>query len=167
MVLLVREPGPECQLKDRLLELLERERDTLLAAQRSAQEGATHEENRAEGDKDMRATEAAYLARGQAERVVALEAELRRLRALELRVFAPGDPISAGALLALSCAGRRSIVFLVPAGAGSEIVDGERRIRVVTPSSPLGRALVGATTGDVVEVERGPSVQEWEVLESE
>jgi transcription elongation GreA/GreB family factor len=154
-------------LRERLLESLERERDTLSLAQRSAQEGATHEENRSEGDKDMRATEASYLARGQAERVVALEAEIQRLRAVELRAFSAGDPIVAGALVTLSTAGRRSVVFLVPAGAGTEISDGERQVRVVTPASPLGRALLGAHVGDVVEVERGASVQEWEVLGSE
>lgn len=157
-------PADKPLLKARLLELLERERDTLTAAQRAAQEGATHEENRSEGDKDMRATEASYLARGQAERVVALEAEIMRLRGLELRAFGPGDPISAGALITLASAGRRSVVFLVPAGAGTELVEGERSVRVVTPSSPLGRALIGATAGDVVEVERGAGVQEWEVL---
>ena len=41
-----------------------------------AAEGATHEENRAEGDKDMRSTEASYVARGHAERTVQLEQAL-------------------------------------------------------------------------------------------
>jgi hypothetical protein len=44
-------------------------RDKLASAQKLSQEGVTHEDARSEGDKDMRATEASYVARGQAMRV--------------------------------------------------------------------------------------------------
>jgi len=43
------------------------------SAQRTVVEGATHEENKPENDKDTRALEQSYLARGQAQRVVELQ----------------------------------------------------------------------------------------------
>ena len=46
---------------------------TMSAAQRAVVDGATHEENRPENDKDTRALEQSYLARGQAQRVVELQ----------------------------------------------------------------------------------------------
>src|ERR1041384_258240 len=54
---------------------------------RDAAEGATHEENRAEGDKDMRATEASYVARGQAGRASEMQEALVRVGTLELLTF--------------------------------------------------------------------------------
>jgi len=150
-----------------IIEQLERERDVLMSAQRATQAGATHEENRAEGDKDTRATEASYLARGQAERVIALEADIARLRTLELRDFSSEDAIEAGALVTVRCAARTSTLLLVPAGAGTEIRIAGGVVRVVTPTSPLGAALLGAVTDDVIEVERGNDIQEWEVTRVE
>ena len=62
--------------------------DALIASQKRAHEGATHEEARPESDKDTRATEASYVARGLAERVSSLEGASpppRELRASRLR----------------------------------------------------------------------------------
>lgn len=139
---------------------LERERETLLAAHRASAEGVTHEENRAEGDKDMRSTEVSYLARGQAKRVSELSEEILRLSALDLRSFSAGDPIALGALVTLEPA---LWVFMLPGGAGTELALGQRRARVVTPASPLGSALLGAREGDVIEVLRGGKTQEYEI----
>lgn len=142
---------------------LERERETLLAAHRASAAGATHEENRAEGDKDMRATEASYLARGQALRVAELGEELLRLSAVELRPFASDEPVAQAALVTLGAASGTLRVFLLPAGAGTRVRGGEVEARVVTPASPLGSALIGARAGDVVEVERGGQLLEYEI----
>jgi len=147
-----------------VLRALEREHEVLKVAQRATQDGATHEENRSESDKDMRAVEASYLARGQAERVVAIEAEMARLRALEIRPFGGEDSIEASALVTIRSGSRRSRVLLLPGGAGMELGAGDARVRVVTPASPLGSALLGASLGDVVEVERGGDTLEWEIL---
>ncbi len=67
---------------------------TMQAAQRTVVEGATHEENKPENDKDTRALEQSYLARGQAQRVVELQGELNQLKALELRSFSASTPIA-------------------------------------------------------------------------
>ncbi len=133
---------------------LEREIATAMRAAHDAAEGATHEENRAEGSKDTRATEASYLARGQAERVRVLERSLAMLAAMELREFAPGDAIAASALVQLQArAGEQAVYLVVPAGGGLRTdVDGQI-VQTLTTASPLGSALLGLAEGDEAEVQ--------------
>jgi transcription elongation GreA/GreB family factor len=135
-------------LKDRLESELEKAQKRA----RDAAEGATHEENRAEGDKDMRATEASYVARGQAGRATEMEEALVRVSALELLSFKPGARIAMSALIELETDGKRVHYFLVPAAGGERVsVDGVE-VQTLTPQSPLGRALLGLTEGDEAEM---------------
>jgi transcription elongation GreA/GreB family factor len=119
---------------------------------RDAAEGATHEENRAEGDKDMRATEASYVARGQAGRATEMEEALVRVSALELLQFKPGARIAVSALLEVSHDEKVLHYFLVPAAGGERVKVNGVEVQTLTPQSPLGRALLGATEGDEVEL---------------
>src|SRR4051812_41779745 len=131
-------------------------------AQRMA-EGATHEEARAEGDKDMRATEASYIARGYAERALRLEQALTQLARLGLRDCGKAGTIQASALLELEHAGQKSIYFLVPAAGGEHLSLGELQIQTLTPTSPLGRALLGLGVGDDAEVESPQGARAYEI----
>jgi len=124
----------------------------LASAQRAhaaAVEGATHTEARAENPKDTRGLEQSYLARGQAQRVAELEAGLAAVTALVVRSFAPGDPIAVGALVTVDDDGERKRLFIAPHGGGSVLAGG---VQVVTPSSPLGRALLGKQRDDEAEL---------------
>jgi hypothetical protein len=148
-----------------LLDALTRARDTIAAAQRSTQQGATHEDARSEGDKDTRATEASYVARGQAMRVEALDADLARVSAMKLRGFGDDDPAALSALITLETREGRRVVFLAPAGGGERLLGGGVEVHVVTPASPLGRALLGARVGDAVSYQRGGVEDEVELVE--
>lgn len=132
-------------------------------------EGATHEEARAESDKDMRATEASYVARGLAERAVRLEQALAQLARLQLLDCRRKGAIQASALLELEHDGQRSWYFLVPAGGGEHLTlagsSGELRIQTLTPTSPLGRALLGLAVGDEAEVDSPQGSRVYEVVE--
>jgi transcription elongation GreA/GreB family factor len=119
---------------------------------RDAAEGATHEENRAEGDKDMRATEASYVARGQAGRVSEMEEALLRVGALQLLSFAPGQRIAMSALVELDLDGKRLFYFLVPAAGGERLPHAGVEVQTITTQSPLGRVLLGLTEGDDCEL---------------
>ena len=118
-------------------------------AHAAALEGATHTEARAENPKDTRGLEQSYLARGQAQRVTELEAGVAAVTGLVLRSFAPADPIALGALVIVDEDGEHKPLFIAPHGGGSLLTGG---VQVVTPSSPLGRALLGKRLDDEIEV---------------
>ena len=139
---------------DVLAALIARVREDLAEAERSqhaAQHGATHSETRAEGPKDMRSTEASYLARGLAERVESLSEALAVLEAFRPPGLDARDAIALGALVALEDEdGAHSLFLLVPAGGGERLsVEGDP-IRTLTPHTPLGRRLLGLAVGDDV-----------------
>ena len=134
---------------------------------RDAAEGATHEENRAEGDKDMRATEASYVARGQAGRASEMEEAFVRVAALELLDFKPGASIAISALVELLHDGKRLQYFLVPAAGGERLLVAGAEIQTLTPQSPLGRALLGAREGDEAELpprQAGEAARVYEIV---
>jgi transcription elongation GreA/GreB family factor len=136
-------------LLDELTRLVRADLDAAERAQRETVAGATHEEARPENDKDTRALEQSYLARGQAQRVEQLGAELAELAALRPRAFSEGDPVALGALVTVEEDERSRLLLIAPARGGTEL---SGNVQVVTPTSPLGRALLGARAGEFREV---------------
>ena len=137
-------------LKRDLVRLLAADLETLERAQQAAIEGATHEEAKPENDKDTRALEASYLARGQAMRLEELRAGLAELEAMRVRAFDEESPVAIGALVTAEEASGAASFLLAPHGGGTKLADG--RVQVVTPRSPLGRALLGTREGDDCEL---------------
>jgi hypothetical protein len=131
---------------------------------RDAAQGASHEENRAEGIKDMRSTEASYVARGQAERAAQLDLARQMLACLELRHFGPEDPIAASALIQVAFKGRTSWYFLLPTAGGRRVEQAGVVINTVTPTSPLGSALLGLSVGEEAEVPAPNAPTIYEIL---
>src|SRR5689334_1747458 len=108
-----------------LLELLTELSVKATNAANTTRAGATHPEAKPENDKDTRALEQSYLARGQALRVAELNDDLQLLRTLPLRSFGPSDPVAVGALVTLESEKDTRCVFLVPRGGGNEVsIDG-------------------------------------------
>jgi transcription elongation GreA/GreB family factor len=136
---------------------------TMSAAQRAVVDGATHEENKPENDKDTRALEQSYLARGQAQRVVELQGAVNQLKAMELRDFSKGVPIALGALVAVEDDRETVHYFLAPAGGGLRLALAGREVRVVTPQSPIGQALLGKRQGDDLDLRTPQGVNECSI----
>jgi transcription elongation GreA/GreB family factor len=155
--------------KERLLEQLRALVASGLAratqTQRETQQGATHEEARPENDKDTRALEASYLARGLAERVALLENAVASLASAKPRVFDADSPVALFALVTLQPErGAESHYFVVPASGGVRLTQGEHSITTVTPDAPLGRALVGAYEGDEITVQTPQGARLMEIV---
>jgi transcription elongation GreA/GreB family factor len=137
---------------DAVVAHLTRTLEQLTRAARETHAGATHAEAKPENSKDTRALEQSYLARGQAARVEQLSEQIQRLRFMPLRAFGPDDSVEPGALLLLQGDdGERRVLLFPEAGGVDVMVDGVR-VLVVTPASPMGRALVGKLRDDDVEV---------------
>lgn len=134
-----------------LLESLRDDLAALVASQDATRAGAVHEETRAEHAKDTRATEAAYLARGLAQRAETLRTAVALLASNTPAEFSAGDPIAVGTLIELEHkAGERAHYLLAPTGGGTKLAMGEGEVVVLTPSSPLGSALLGRCEGDEI-----------------
>ena len=121
------------------------------AAHGSRQE-ATDEESRAEDKYDMRSQSAAYLAAGQAKMATEIAGAIGAWKALEPKAFGPGEGIALGALVTLEAKARAASFLMGPQSGGLEARDGKSTATVVTPSSPLGRQLLGCHTGDTVKI---------------
>lgn len=139
------------ELRDELARALREELAAAEASHRKTLEGVTHAEAKPENDKDTRALEQSYLARGQAGRVAELAAGLAEVEAMPLRAFRESDPVALGAIVAVEDEDERArVYFVAPYGGGAKVERGS--VDVITPKSPLGRALLGKRTGDGAEV---------------
>ena len=145
-------------LKAELLGVLVKTLQTLEAAHADARAGATHEQAKPENDKDTRALEQSYLARGQAMRIEALKAGIAALGTMSL---AEGEVGRLGALIGAEEDDEPVQFFLAPEGGGTKLKDG---VQVVTPASPLGRALLGKRAGDEVELKLAGKTRVLSVL---
>jgi len=144
------------QLEDEIARAIE-------TAQR-AREGAVHEEARPENDKDTRALETSYLARGQAQRVVDLQVALKQVRFMDVREFGPDDAIAISALVQLEAEGEERWIFLAPAAGGRRLQLAAASVDVLTPEAPLGRALIGRCEGDEVTLRTTGKAREYAIV---
>jgi transcription elongation GreA/GreB family factor len=151
------------RVREALIRALERSIETMAQAAKSSREGAVHEDSRAEGDKDMRATEQSYLARGQAMRVEELAEQLQRLQVFALARFEPDMAIAPGALVLADVDDTPRLLFVVPHGGGSVLQVDDTVVTVVTPSSPVGQALLGKFVGDEFEIVAGARTRQWTI----
>ena len=137
------------RLRSALVARLEQDLATARAAHDAAIEGATHEEARAENDKDTRGLEQSYLARGLAQRVAELEAAVAGVPAMPLDTRAQ---VSLGALVTVDEDDEQRVFFVAAHGGGLELPG---KVTVITPGSPIGRALLGKREDDECEVTAG------------
>jgi len=152
-------------LKDELVEQLAAQLQTLERAYAASREAATHEEAKPENDKDTRALEQSYIARGQALRVEEQRSSLADVMAMPTREIARGLPAVIGALVTLEEDGQRLVFFVAPHGGGAALASGA--VQVVTPKSPLGRAVLGKCAGDDCEAQVAGRTRELVLLEVE
>lgn len=142
--------------------------ETAIQAQRATSMAATHEEAKAENDKDTRATEASYLARGQALRVVELERGLAQLVSLRAEPWLADRPIAIGALVKLNRLDADTapeVLLVLPAAPLHQLVHEDLRVRIVTPQSAFGRSLLGKYQGNEIEVKLPQELRSYSVAE--
>jgi len=143
---------------------LEKDLEVLKEAERATREAATHEESKPENEYDTRGLEASYLAGAQSKRITETEELLVIFKHIELKYFNENDPISTTALIEIECNNKKGSYFFLPKGGGIYLTFEGKRIQIVTPSSPLGEALLGLRVGDVALVESRGQVLEYDIL---
>lgn len=114
------------------------------------------------------AARAVNLAKATAQRAHVARAALEALENFRAKPLLRGQPIGMGALVELQSDTSGKTLFLAPAGAGEELTGpgGDGFFHVVTPISPIGRALLGRRVGDVVETTVDGELTEWTITEA-
>ena len=140
------------------------ELQSITASQKTTHAGATHAESRSENDKDTRALESSYLARGLASRVEDMREAVAVLQQLRLRAFDADTPVAVSALVRLEDDHDTAHHFIAPVAGGQRLEMGGTIISVVTPKSPLGRALVGKCEGDELELQTPRGMRYWSIV---
>jgi transcription elongation GreA/GreB family factor len=150
------------QLAQHLRETARTARLAMAAANTEAREGATPAERR----EDSRvAQENAGLARGHRTRLERATTELAMLDRFRPQRFPAKAAVAVGAVVEVEDGAEGRTLFLAPVGAGIELAGpgGDGFLSVVTPSSPIGRAVLGRRVGDTVEVVVNGEPSEWTV----
>ena len=127
-------------------------------------EDATHEESKPENKYDTRALEASYLAGAQAQRVKDIEELILICKFQQLKVFKDGDTISVSAVVEVESNDKTSWLLFLPKGGGFVVTFDDKKIQVITPVSPLGKALIGMSVGDVATIQSAGQSRSYEVL---
>jgi len=142
-------------MKSELLELIRTELRTrmerLAKAAMAAHAAATDPGSKAESKYDTRSLEESYLATGQARQVKELAETLQVFESLRPADFSEGDEIGSGALVEVERDAERLFFLLVPASGGLEVFHQGKEITLLSPESPLYRALLGKRPGDTLD----------------
>jgi transcription elongation GreA/GreB family factor len=131
------------------------------AAAQEAREGATPDEKR----EDARAAHQLHTLGAAQQR----RAKQALADADALARFKPGamSTIGVGAIVEIEDeeTGEGRTFFLAPVGAGVTLTGpgGDGLLSVVTPASPIGRAVLGRRAGDVVDITVDGEVREWQI----
>ncbi len=151
----------------KICQRLQEELAFVIQSAEAARHAATHEESKAEDQYDTRGLEASYLAGAQAQRAAELQKLVHGYQKLlegDGQVFEPATRVAPWSLVELECDGARTVVFLVPQGAGITVEVEGTQVQLITLQSPLGEELVGRRAGDSFEVETRAAMREYEIL---
>lgn len=131
-------------------------RQQAINAANQAHAAAVDDQSVAETQYDTLAIEASYLAEGQSKRVNEYQQAIDAFTQLKLALTLTNinnRSINLGTLVQLSVVTKPNDWFFIgPAAGGFQTQIAEQHITVITPDSPMGKALVGKQQDDDIEV---------------
>jgi hypothetical protein len=142
-----------------LITQLQQDLDLQTRAAHLARDEAINEESQAESKWDTRGQEAAYLAEGQAKQAAELQEAISLWSGVSSTPCPPPQPIEVGTVFLIPQ--KQGILrgIMGPRAGGTEFEYEGESYTVVTPTSPLGRAVMGKRAGDTVELMVGRRLQ--------
>lgn len=140
-------------------------------AGRDAQDAAAHMATESEKREDARvAIEFGSLAAAQGDRWRQSREALEQLDLFVKRPvpdYSRGVAIGLGAMVDISSEEGERTFILLPVGAGTELAGpgGDGFVSVITPASPVGKALVGKRAGETFDVQIKSEWHEWTIVD--
>jgi len=134
------------------------------AAAFEARDGATPDEKR----EDARAAhQLGTIGKQQQRRAQQALAEVDALATFKPGPVGPKVPIGLGAIVEIEDeeTGEGRTFFLAPVGAGATLTgpNGDGWVSVVTPQSPVGRAVLGRRQGETIDITVEGALREWQI----
>ncbi|CAN5871417.1 GreA/GreB family elongation factor [soil metagenome] len=139
----------------KIIAALQNQLDAYTRAAHDAHAAATDPGSKAENKYDTRSLEASYLARGQALRVAEAEQALSDFSAPLLLIDHHGKSAVLGSLVMLESMQEQSLYFIGPSAGGLEVQSEGYQVLVITPSSPMGKQLLGKKQGEQFQLKTG------------
>jgi transcription elongation GreA/GreB family factor len=153
------------EVLEKIITALNADLALLTQAARTAHAAATHAECLPDNKYDTTALEASYVAQGQANRAQDIRRALENYRTLALRHFNDATPIRLTALVTLEAEdGNCRQLFLGPDAGGLKLTEPGAECIVITPESTLGRALLGKTCGDELQIGSGATRKTFTII---
>jgi transcription elongation GreA/GreB family factor len=149
-----------------IINQLESELATAVAASQDAHASATHSENIADNKYDTLATEAAYLAHGQSVRIAELHDSIHCYKRFQWPNFNQQSSIQLGARVDIeNSKGEVQRLLIGPAAGGLRIIDQTHTVQVVTIATPLGQVLLNKTIDEAVELRVNSLSQHFTIID--
>lgn len=153
------------EVLEKIIAALHADLALLTRAARTAHAAATHAECLPDNKYDTTALEASYVAQGQANRAQDIRRALESYRSLVLRPFDDITPVRLTALITIEGEdGSCRQLFLGPDAGGLKLTEPENECIVITPESTLGRALLGKSCGDELQIGSGVTRKTFTII---
>lgn len=138
-------------LVNAILDELYNIKNIAFASAEQARITATHSENTADSRYDTLGLEGAYLAHGQTQRVADCDDDIVVCKNMPVVDLGEKDAVNVGSLVSLADdEGNVQYLFLSPRAGGVKVEHQGCDVTLVTPSSPIGKALLRKFKNDEV-----------------
>ena len=151
------------EIIQKFISAIESELSVLKKAATDTANYATDPENKPENKYDTRGLEASYLAGAQAQRVAEMMDVLLCFKSTALKNFHDGSTVAITALVEVILNEKTNYLLIMPLGGGQTVKLFNQTIQVVTPASPLGKALIGQSAGEIITILAGGQKREYEI----
>ena len=127
---------------NKVIETLEKELLRQAGANQQACNSALQSTHRMASQRDTTGYEASFLSHGYAKHCEELTQQINELKNFEIQDFS-GQEIDLGAVVEVEMNGEIDTYFLLDCGGGTEVDEDGSKVTVITPESPIGKALMG------------------------
>lgn len=148
-----------------VLQQLAKELTNCIEAANNAHLAAVDDQSVAETQYDTLAIESAYLAEGQSRRLIELKKTIEQLTNFSFPVVNNEQPIKLGALIQFEDSPQNHWLLMSPTAGGYKVMLAESTITLVTPQSPLGKAILNKYLDDDVQYQAGKNFIKKTIVE--
>lgn len=156
------------ELFRRIEESIKKEIARTEKARKDSQDDANKHKGKMASRYDTFKEEAQYMASAYEARLAELSSSLILVQGLleNIQTVQTTKSVRVGSVVFLqSEGGEKNCYLLAPAGGGIQFMTEDIEISVVTPSSPIGRALLGKKIGDKIKIQTQDGANAHDIME--